>query len=281
MEVKIENENDVIQVLERLLKEHRIEEGLAIIKQYETIIVKKYYEFTQYKILFLIENAQYLDAKMIINSELNVPYIPHDFEIFLHEKNKLVQYELQKDKPSIKKEWLQQLDQLNDEQLMAILPHLNEYNLNLYLQSFQNILLNEEISNVTKSLILALLTDQKINADFLISKDHQKCMINPMTLMDIRDSKEQKWLHAQIERLNLDIQSKEIALQMADMALLEHYPFSYSQEECMTLFCSIISLIEEMMNLTITDTIYLHYQLNHQQKIGEFCKKLNNLIKTL
>lgn len=278
---KIETENDVIHFLEQLWQSKKIQDGLYVISHYQDMIVKKYYEYTRYKILFLMADGQYIEAKMIINSELNVPYIPQEFEKFLELQNREVQYELNKDRPAVKKDVLEKIDELEEEKLLVILPHLNDYNLHLYLQQFQNILLGNEISNMTKSLLLALLADQKINHEFLLQKDKKIMKLNPATLIDIRQSNEQKIVYRKLDAMHLQIQSQEIVLQLVNMALLEHYPFPYSEEECTLLLYSAVWLQEEMTNLSITDKNYLYYKLNHAEKLKEFSKKINNLIKSL
>ena len=65
------NEEGLLINLKELYEKKEYENGLNLIKENEDLIIKKYYEITKYKILFLMALNKNIDALLIIKNELN------------------------------------------------------------------------------------------------------------------------------------------------------------------------------------------------------------------
>ena len=77
------NEQEILKVLETLKTFNASKEILALLNQYEDAFPKQYYQLMQFRINALLDLKQYEEAKRKVLNELEMPYIPSDFEIFL------------------------------------------------------------------------------------------------------------------------------------------------------------------------------------------------------
>ena len=82
------NEQEILKVLETLKTFNASKEILALLNQYEDAFPKQYYQLMQFRINALLDLKQYEEAKRKVLNELEMPYIPSDFEIFCNEITK-------------------------------------------------------------------------------------------------------------------------------------------------------------------------------------------------
>ena len=108
------------------------------------------------KTVYKIEKKNYLEANYLIKEEMSVPYIPVEFEEFLFESKRIVDFVLKKNKPSYSSDDIEDIDKLDNQTLLSILPDLKKYNLVGYHNQLQNIFLkqNDNVDLIFYSLIL-------------------------------------------------------------------------------------------------------------------------------
>ena len=190
----LDSEISLIEKLEKDYQNNEYENGLKLIEENLSLINKKYYEITKYKIIFLFKINKLIDAFVIIKEELNVPYIPRDFEIFLKEMQKKIFYELHNSNDKkLTIDDLDNIDKLSNDQLSVVIPSLKNFNLYVLLDKIKTILLKKDITNLNKTLIIAILTDFKINENFNVLKDDEIISFNPVELKDIRECDDFKY----------------------------------------------------------------------------------------
>ena len=173
-------ESELVNRIIKLYNDKMYKQGYELIIENEDIIEKRYYEIAEYKIRFLVALNKLIEASIIVKEELSLPYIPKDFENFLIQINKEINFTLNdKNTFSISEDDLENLDKLDNSTLLAILPLLKKYNLNEYVRQLQNIFLNTNIKDIVKTLLIACLSDSKLNADFYVIKNEVTVKFNP------------------------------------------------------------------------------------------------------
>ncbi len=149
---------------------------------------KTYYNEILIDIRNLINSKKYNEAYKKLENELNIPYIPIEYE----KKMKDIFFEL---KPLIKrnKNFIfndidfikkQLLKPKNEEIKYLILEKLKEFNINNLLNEIKILFLSNTFSDYLKTKILFILKSQKINIDFKIKKKFENFVINPQNCID-------------------------------------------------------------------------------------------------
>ena len=132
-------EFELLEKLKQYADKKWYSDGLKLIEENGDVVSKKYYQIMTYKISFLIETKNYLEANYLIKEEMSVPYIPVEFEEFLFESKRIVDFVLKKNKPSYSSDDIEDIDKLDNQTLLSILPDLKKYNLVGYHNQLQNI----------------------------------------------------------------------------------------------------------------------------------------------
>ncbi|AOQ22228.1 DUF3196 family protein [Mycoplasma capricolum] len=224
-----------------------------------------YYDQILKKIKELVEKNNLTKALDIINQELEVSYIPSDFEKSLY-----------KIKREIKEKQCRQLNKTysiseikallnsknNLDQIVGI-KNLININIRLIIDEIKKYLLNTNNVYENKSLLLISLSDQQIDQEFEVFKDKKNSfLVNPKLL----NIKEIYNTYYQVENQILEIiNQKDIFLiQTCKQVLFSYFLYKFPYVE---------SLIE---NDVIIAIIYISYQLNNL----EFdTKRLNKSIE--
>ena len=278
--------NNELELIEQLLKckeNNDFKEGLNLIEKYENLISKKYYEITKLKIEFLISLDKLIDASLIIKEELKVPYIPKDFHEFLNEKNRLINVLFSdKTQKHITFEDIENIDKVDGNTLLQFIPSLKEFNLNLITKQLQNIFDNNQISSLTKSLLIACLSDYKLNHQFSIVKEDTLIKFNPLTVFDIREGDNFKFIGNELKKfVDLEVNLLEIIGRLTMTYLLDLYPLVISESYCEDILTASLLLVSQMTGNDILDEKYeLIYQTN-TEKIDKIAEKMNILIESI
>ncbi|CDZ18407.1 DUF3196 domain-containing protein [Mycoplasma capricolum subsp. capripneumoniae] len=224
-----------------------------------------YYDQILKKIKELVEKNNLTKALDIINQELEISYIPSDFEKSLY-----------KIKREIKEKQCRQLNKTysiseikallnsknNLDQIVGI-KNLININIWLIIDEIKKYLLNTNNVYENKSLLLISLSDQQIDQEFEVFKDKKNSfLVNPKLL----NIKEIYNTYYQVENQILEIiNQKDIFLiQTCKQVLFSYFLYKFPYVE---------SLIE---NDVIIAIIYISYQLNNL----EFdTKRLNKSIE--
>lgn len=278
--------NDELQLLEYVIKcyeEKQYKDGLKSIHDNENLISKKYYEIIKYKLLFLMELDKFIDATILIKEELKVPYVPREFEKFLLEKQKEISFILRdKQRHKLSIEDLENIDKLDSESLLYVLPYLKDFNIKHLNNEFQNIFNNEEISNIVKSLLIAALSDYKFDYNFTITKENTLIKFNPLTVFDIRNSENFIYIEKRLQLLgNIEINVIELIKRLVITYLLYIYPLVIADEYCDEIITASILLVSKMLNVDVKCDTFTKIYTSRTKKVDLICEKLNILLESI
>ncbi|WP_369024656.1 DUF3196 family protein [Mycoplasma capricolum] len=224
-----------------------------------------YYDQILKKIKELVEKNNLTKALDIINQELEISYIPSDFEKSLYKIKKEIkekQYH-QLNKTYSISEIKALLNSKNNLDQIVGIKNLININIRLIIDEIKKYLLNTNNVYENKSLLLISLSDQQIDQEFEVFKDKKTSfLVNPKLL----NIKEIYNTYYQVENQILEIiNQKDIFLIQTCKQVLFSY-FLYK-------FPYVKSLKE---NDAIIAIIYVSYQLNNL----EFdTKRLNKIIE--
>lgn len=277
------DENQLLLSIEELYKDNNYQECLRIIEENEDVIIKKYYEIIPFKINCLIKLNKLIDALLIIKEELNVPYIPPLFETFLKEKKKEIELVLKdKNKSSISYEDIEMIDEVDEATLLSLLTQLKNFNLSNLKEKFQNIFSNQNITDLTKSLLIACLSDNKLDADFVVIKEEVLIKFNPSNVFDIRESENLLYIQRKLNQIkDIEINTLEIINRLIMTYLLNIYPLQIEEEDCDNLLVACVMLASSMMNNYIKNADLEQIYLKNSTKINKLCEKINNLLESI
>lgn len=275
-------ELELLEKLKQYAEKKWYSDGLKLIEENEDVVSKKYYQIMTYKISFLIETKNYLEANYLIKEEMSVPYIPVEFEEFLFESKRIVDFVLKKNKPSYSSDDIEDIDKLDNQTLLSILPDLKKYNLVGYHNQLQNIFLNTQIADLTKSLLIACLSDIKLNENFYVIKEGVTIKFNPCEVFDIRVGDNFKYVEDNISKLiDVEINTLEIINKIATTYLLNIYPLVISEFECDLLIAATLILASKMTNCTAGSDKYDEIIQNHRSEVIKMCEKINILLQSI
>ena len=275
-------ELELLEKLKQYADKKWYSDGLKLIEENGDVVSKKYYQIMTYKISFLIETKNYLEANYLIKEEMSVPYIPVVFEEFLFESKRIVDFVLKKNKPSYSSDDIEDIDKLDNQTLLSILPDLKKYNLVGYHNQLQNIFLNTQIADLTKSLLIACLSDIKLNENFYVIKEGVTIKFNPCEVFDIRVGDNFKYVEDNISKLiDVEINTLEIINKIATTYLLNIYPLVISEFECDLLIAATLILASKMTNCTAGSDKYDEIIQNHRSEVIKMCEKINILLQSI
>ncbi|WP_434328439.1 DUF3196 family protein [Mycoplasma capricolum subsp. capricolum] len=224
-----------------------------------------YYDQILKKIKELVEKNNLTKALDIINQELEISYIPSDFEKSLYKIKKEIKEKQhhQLNKTYSISEVKALLNSKNNLDQIVGIKNLININIRLIIDEIKKYLLNTNNVYENKSLLLISLSDQQIDQEFEVLKDKKTSfLVNPKLL----NIKEIYNTYYQVENQILEIiNQKDIFLiQTCKQVLFSYFLYKFPYVE---------SLIA---NDVIIAIIYISYQLNNL----EFdTKRLNKSIE--
>lgn len=279
----ITNENELLESLNDCLSNNQYQKGLDLFEQYEYLIEKKYYEIIKIKLLFLLFLNKLIEASLLINDELKVPYIPRDFENFLLDKKKEIELVINENNSRhISMDDIMEIDTFDEEKLIQVIPSLNEFNLNKLVSKIQMVFDNHNISNLVKSLLIASLSDNGLNATFTVIKENTIIRFNPSTIKDIRETDNYFYIRDEIKKISdAEINCVELITRLVITYLLDIYPLVISEEYCDEIIVSAIFMCNKMMGTFIKNDNFFNFLSNRAEKIEKICKKINILLESI
>ncbi|MCI5744781.1 MAG: hypothetical protein MR270_00620 [Erysipelotrichaceae bacterium] len=279
----MKDEKQLYDYLLNLKNNKQYQLGLDVINENEHLIEKKYYDITRLKIEFLISLNKYMDALLLIKQEKNVPYIPLDFEKFLNDNYDNISRKLN-DKKTVKFSYedIENIDQLDEKSLLMILPRLSEFNLIRITNQLQNILDSDNISNYIKTLLIAALSDYKLDYNFKVIKDGVTIKFNPSTVFDIRNGENYLYIQSKINKIGLDEYNViNLISRLTIYYLLDIYPLIVDYTTCDLILTSAIYLVNQMLSIDVKWEKYDENITNDIDKVNKICKKINYLLETI
>ncbi|WP_434324963.1 DUF3196 family protein [Mycoplasma capricolum] len=224
-----------------------------------------YYDQILKKIKELVEKNNLTKALDIINQELEISYIPSDFEKSLYKIKKEIkekQYH-QLNKTYSISEIKALLNSKNNLDQIVGIKNLININIRLIIDEIKKYLLNTNNVYENKSLLLISLSDQQIDQEFEVFKDKKTSfLVNPKLL----NIKEIYNTYYQVENQILEIiNQKDIFLiQTCKQVLFSYFLYKFPYVESLN------------ANDVIIAIIHISYQLNNL----EFdAKRLNKSIE--
>ena len=273
------DEETLLKKINDLTNKNLFQEALDLLLSQEKIVKKKYYDFLKVKIFLFQKTNNLFEAKRLIINELELPYIPLDIEKYLRsslsEINAIINFESAK----INSMDVRELINASEEVIISNLENLKNINLRNYLLEIQFILNRKDLSNLLKSLILALLADQQIDYNFNFSKDDKYFIFNPSKSIDLRKMQSFIDLENMAKKYEnkLDVTQYDFLKKLLKMFLLDIYPQIVEKEDYNYIICGIIQVLNNAYRYEIIpidkslDTI----------KLNKIIKKLNNLINSI
>ncbi len=273
------DEETLLKKINDFINKNQFQEALDLLLSQEKIVKKKYYDFLKVKIFLFQKTNNLFEAKRLIINELELPYIPLDIEKYLRsslsEINAIINFESAK----INLLEVSELINASEEVIISNLENLKNINLRNYLLEIQFILNRKDLSNLLKSLILALLADQQIDYNFNFSKDDKYFIFNPSKSIDLRKMQSFIDLENMVKKYEnkLDVTQYDFLKKLLKMFLLDIYPQIVEKEDYNYIICGIIQVLNNAYRYEIIpidkslDTI----------KLNKIIKKLNNLINSI
>lgn len=273
------DEETLLKKINDLINKNQFQEALDLLLSQEKIVKKKYYDFLKVKIFLFQKTNNLFEAKRLIINELELPYIPLDIEKYLRsslsEINAIINFESAK----INSLDVSELINASEEVIISNLENLKNINLRNYLLEIQFILNRKDLSNLLKSLILALLADQQIDYNFNFSKDDKYFIFNPSKSIDLRKMQSFIDLENMAKKYEnkLDVTQYDFLKKLLKMFLLDIYPQIVEKEDYNYIIYGIIQVLNNAYRYEIIpidkslDTI----------KLNKIIKKLNNLINSI
>lgn len=273
------DEETLLKKINDFINKNQFQEALDLLLSQEKIVKKKYYDFLKVKIFLFQKTNNLFEAKRLIINELELPYIPLDIEKYLRsslsEINAIINFESAK----INSLDVSELINASEEVIISNLENLKNINLRNYLLEIQFILNRKDLSNLLKSLILALLADQQIDYNFNFSKDDKYFIFNPSKSIDLRKMQSFIDLENMVKKYEnkLDVTQYDFLKKLLKMFLLDIYPQIVEKEDYNYIIYGIIQVLNNAYRYEIIpidkslDTI----------KLNKIIKKLNNLINSI
>lgn len=277
----IKEENELVNVLEVCHHLKKFQLGLNIIKAKDGLLRRNYYKVLKYNVLFAKETKNYFEAKRLIVNELSLPYIPKETEEFLNNELKEIEFEFQ-NKKSFDDELIENLASLSNNELFYLLSSIKQYNMQNHIDQLQIIFNNEKIADLTKSLLLAILSDQKINHEFQIKKCDFVIKTNPATLKDLRIDESSVYINKILNAINKNFHHNDFLMlnNLISSQQLVVYPYFYTKEECHNLILGAILTLQQLTKNDYQIEKYDFYNSNNKDKYQTMAQKINNLLST-
>ncbi len=278
------SEEEIIIVATEFIDIKCINEALLFIKENEDRISKRYYEFTQIKIDALIIAQKLDEAKRVVLNELEVPYIPDEFEKYLKDALKDIKLCESLKTPRFTLESFENLDKFNVNEILLALPHINNYNLNPHCDKFQILFQREDIPAIIKSYILAALSDNKLNHNFLIFKNNKYFRVNPSTIKDLRDYESFIYAHGFIDKHShkIDGTNYETLKELLQVCLLHFYPEELNTLQTKCLIFAIVKYLNEVRpDSNILKQDFLDFYPENNVEINKYYETLYTILKNI
>ena len=203
-----------------------------------------YYDETIDKIKNLIDQKEYEEAKRLILNELDLPYVPKDFEDKLNELLLQVKQDTYKPLSLSDEEIINYLNMDESHQLIGV-DALNRRNLRDYIDICENYLSKPNYAN-SKALLIDSLISQQIDHEFIYKDDNREVSFNPIKILPVEENDTYIECYKRIQ----DIYMKEPSIIiMANQLLYKEFmmklPETFNKEDIDTIINKIVAFIED------------------------------------
>ncbi|MEA4874965.1 DUF3196 domain-containing protein [Anaerorhabdus sp.] len=212
--------------------------------------MSNYYDEILDKILELIKDERLDEAQALVLAELNMPYIPIEFEKKLKEAKVIIK-EQRNDTKTTELE-IEQIESYlygNDEQQLIAVNQLNKMNLRAHLDLCKEYLLSKP-SHAAAALLIDSCIEQAIDEEFVFTKDDVEYSFNPRDLERPFDS---GGFHVAVEYLSNWFESSdpsffELCSQQLIHDTFNFLPLSYDEDEGYDLALHVAKVVFGLMN---------------------------------
>lgn len=153
-----------------------------------------YYDQFLLAIAELLKHGHYHEVQKKLKSELEMPYIPKQYEdkIIKLYKNVNEKTKLTFDNNKIKQWDLETIRNIiinpfDEEIHLVAFYHLSKQNIRQILPTVRKYLLSDVFRNENKTHLLLVLKEQEVNEEFDVFKTHGKYIINPINIVSFND----------------------------------------------------------------------------------------------
>lgn len=236
-----------------------------------------YYKETYDKANLLMLNNKLLEALEILNEELNMPYIPQEFEFKYNNLKKEINLKLMSDKNSQKIisfdflfNFLKEFKDKNNEELHMMLSNFMEFNMKKKTKELQEIFNFTNIDNWVKAEIFDILVDQNVDYEFKISNS----IVNPSKSSTFDESKEIGMVSSLLENAIDEPMIRDTSISLFDFYLKSIFPKKVDLEKS--------KLYAASFETFATKIIKKNFNPNLISKKWDIDKKdIDNMIKSI
>lgn len=227
----------------------RFDDAYHMSKDALSSVEKNYYDVLCLHIAILLELNKDEEAYDLLEEELQMPYIPSQYENYLNET-----YEMLYRKTLQNKKQYNVFDTYNDQELkdiliskvdknliLIVLDQLSKRNIRLYLKELKYILTIKDYPNDLKAIILELLADQGIMEEVKFVNEDQEMDVDLTTLTPLM---EQISLEEILRLIEEKVDEKDVSIFNAcqDLTVAYHasvYPLPIEEDEYALIAASI------------------------------------------
>ena len=164
-------------------------------------MTNNYYDEFLLEMKQLIKENRYYEVQKKLKIELEIPYIPKEYENKIIELYKEVNKLIKLNSDSEIKQWnLSTIKKIImspfDEEIHPVaFHHLVNQNARKILPEIEKYLINEQFRNENKTHLLLVLKDQQLNEQLQVNKTHGKYLINPSEIISFEQEKLTREIH--------------------------------------------------------------------------------------
>lgn len=248
-------------------------------------MANSYYEEIVGEINSLIEKQEYQQAYKQLQNELEMPYIPKEYENIFIELFKKCNAFLHQPKVNQQAHLTQQeiekilLNPFDEEIHLAIISDLKSYNIRNMLETIEKYLKNSLFRDENKVHLLFALKEQGIDQQFMVKKNNGNFNLNPKLMEKSEDNKLVKAVLKLLDQFvyNDNPGLYQICLYILDNYFYNLYPLTSKEDKARLLTTAIIYKahqlqFNEVSLETIADLLSVTNKSEIKQLLNDFDK---------
>ncbi len=210
-----------------------------------------YYQTIVNHIEKLIESNDFIGASKIIEEELSMPYVPKDVLMKLQQLHELCKFNLSEEKKSeiLSPEKVYEYLKHGSSKAYKALETLSIANIRNYLEVIKDLLVDNAVNRVLKSLLIEQLQIQQINRIINFTIDNQVYSIIPSKIPSPLSQTNYQVINKRLESI---VESNPSFLHQCQMILInviyDNYPFLIKDEDVEITTYSIIAYVYKAYN---------------------------------
>ncbi len=289
----LQSEEDDFSNLQRIICYMGLKEYAKVIADGEKILGnesnKYYYDVLSLYVVALIQSAKEDEAIAVLETELAVPYIPKEFEVFFQETyNKLVKQK-QANKTERSPYDLYSDDQINEllltasnfETLALAIYQTHNRNIRKFTAALEVVLMNQEIPTYLKTIILELLHEQNVNEEFEYHTHEFQMRIEPTSLTPLFEQASyqavRQTLQNKVGQENVSL--AQVCFDLTSTVFASVYPLEISEDEYDCYAAAIYQYASEIMGIQTNKTAILQLFNVPEKMLDIYHQKVQKLSK--